>query len=176
MNIKEFSKTRGRNGKGQFVVPLNPSGFDRKKYKKEYHLKHRASRIAKAVEWGRKNKERRKVIKDKWRAKNKERTNFLTRRYLYRRKNAVGSHSPEELNRLFDMFQGNCAYCIGGKATTVDHIVPLTKGGTNNIDNLVPCCRSCNSSKGNKFIGDWRPIMAHTLTRFYGTEKIYGIK
>ena len=34
---------------------------------------------------------------------------------------------------------------------TIDHHVPVSKGGTNNPSNLMPCCRSCNSSKGSKY-------------------------
>lgn len=33
---------------------------------------------------------------------------------------------------------------------TIDHIVPKSMGGTNNIENLRPCCRSCNMLKSNK--------------------------
>lgn len=33
---------------------------------------------------------------------------------------------------------------------TVDHVKPVVRGGTNDPDNLVPCCRRCNSSKGAK--------------------------
>lgn len=33
---------------------------------------------------------------------------------------------------------------------TIDHLTPYNKGGTNDIENLVLCCRSCNSTKGNK--------------------------
>lgn len=46
---------------------------------------------------------------------------------------------------------GNCWYCK--KPTTpyddfqVDHVIPVSKGGANRIDNLVPCCKSCNSTK-----------------------------
>lgn len=42
-----------------------------------------------------------------------------------------------------------CRYC-GGHATTTDHIVPKSKGGTDTWENLVACCRSCNGSKGNR--------------------------
>jgi hypothetical protein len=33
---------------------------------------------------------------------------------------------------------------------TVDHIIPVSMGGTDEIENLVPCCRVCNSKKGNR--------------------------
>lgn len=32
---------------------------------------------------------------------------------------------------------------------TMDHLVPLSKGGRNNRDNLVPCCLECNRKKAN---------------------------
>lgn len=39
-----------------------------------------------------------------------------------------------------------CAYC-GKKATTVDHITPKSRGGTEDSWNLVACCKSCNNKK-----------------------------
>jgi len=42
-----------------------------------------------------------------------------------------------------------CSYC-GKTAKTIDHIMPLSKGGAHRWDNLTPACKSCNSSKGNK--------------------------
>jgi 5-methylcytosine-specific restriction endonuclease McrA len=42
-----------------------------------------------------------------------------------------------------------CRHC-GGRATTADHVVPRSKGGTDALDNLVAACRSCNGSKGNR--------------------------
>lgn len=53
---------------------------------------------------------------------------------------------------------GTCWYC---KRTTnpyddfqVDHIMPVSKGGANRIDNLVPCCKSCNASKGAAIVAE----------------------
>lgn len=43
-----------------------------------------------------------------------------------------------------------CIYCGEAKPLTVDHKIPLTRGGTNNIENIVPACASCNSRKGTK--------------------------
>lgn len=40
-----------------------------------------------------------------------------------------------------------CAYC-GLDANQVDHIIPRKDGGTHDLDNLVACCKSCNSKKG----------------------------
>ena len=41
----------------------------------------------------------------------------------------------------------SCAYC-GGRATTVDHIVPRSRGGRTTWLNTVAACRPCNSGKG----------------------------
>jgi 5-methylcytosine-specific restriction endonuclease McrA len=40
-----------------------------------------------------------------------------------------------------------CQYC-GGPATTVDHVIPLARGGTDDLANLVPACAVCNGRKG----------------------------
>lgn len=42
-----------------------------------------------------------------------------------------------------------CFYC-GRIATEIDHVVPVSKGGTGERSNLVPACRRCNSRKGSK--------------------------
>ncbi|MFZ9922668.1 MAG: HNH endonuclease [Candidatus Nanopelagicaceae bacterium] len=50
----------------------------------------------------------------------------------------------------------SCTYCAG-QFDTVDHIIPLTRGGDNMITNLTPACRSCNSSKSSKLLSEWKP-------------------
>lgn len=49
-----------------------------------------------------------------------------------------------------------CVNCNSHLDLCVDHICPVSKGGTNDIDNLQTLCRSCNSSKGAKSMYEWR--------------------
>lgn len=48
----------------------------------------------------------------------------------------------------------DCVYC-GRPANTVDHIIPKIKGGQDVAWNLVPCCKSCNSSKKDKDLDEF---------------------
>lgn len=48
-----------------------------------------------------------------------------------------------------------CAYC-NQPATTIDHVIPLVRGGTSYEGNLTPACLRCNSAKGRKLISEWR--------------------
>lgn len=51
-----------------------------------------------------------------------------------------------------------CAYCgykERNKEMTVDHIIPLAKGGSDSFYNQIPACRSCNVSKGDKPVRQW---------------------
>lgn len=62
----------------------------------------------------------------------------------------------EELLSELELKDGQCVYCLRG-ANASDHFRPLVKDGLPNgyisdINNLVPCCSECNSSKGKK---DW---------------------
>lgn len=47
-----------------------------------------------------------------------------------------------------------CSYC-DQLATTVDHIIPLARGGTNYEGNLAPACVHCNSSRRDKTLTEW---------------------
>lgn len=45
---------------------------------------------------------------------------------------------------------GVCHYCgkrVGAKALTMDHLVPIARGGTSTPGNVVPACRACNENK-----------------------------
>ncbi len=58
---------------------------------------------------------------------------------------------------VFARTTGLCAYGCRHAATTLDHVVPKSRGGSNDADNLVASCERCNTSKGNKLLHEWRP-------------------
>lgn len=56
---------------------------------------------------------------------------------------------------LCTSYENRCLCCGEIKPLAIDHIIPLSKGGTNTLDNLQPLCKSCNSKKRDKTI-DYR--------------------
>jgi 5-methylcytosine-specific restriction endonuclease McrA len=50
---------------------------------------------------------------------------------------------------------GECVYCGATGNLTTDHLIPRNRGGDDSADNLVLCCKSCNSSRGDKGVFEW---------------------
>lgn len=52
----------------------------------------------------------------------------------------------------------HCTYCGSDEGPFhVDHIVPRSRGGTDDEENLTVACQTCNLSKGDKTLEEWRP-------------------
>jgi hypothetical protein len=68
------------------------------------------------------------------------------RERVYARKRNTQPVAPTLRADLMDLFGGRCAYCPN-PATTIDHLVAVSKGGNSDRGNLVPACASCNSRK-----------------------------
>lgn len=70
----------------------------------------------------------------------------------------VGGLSEAKRRRLLGVWRAQgrtCTYC-GGPGETVDHVVPLGRGGDNYEGNLAPACRACNSAKKDRLLIEWR--------------------
>lgn len=65
-----------------------------------------------------------------------------------REKQAGGKFTDKEWFDLCLQYDNKCLCCREVKKLTADHVIPISKGGTSNIDNIQPLCLSCNSSKG----------------------------
>lgn len=71
---------------------------------------------------------------------------------------------------VWDKTGGQCWYC--GMQTNpfrdfcVDHLVALVNGGSNDLRNLVPCCRACNAEKGTLSLNEFREARGGKALRF----------
>lgn len=85
----------------------------------------------------------------RWRKANPEAFRAQTQRRHARMANAEGTHTAADLKAILKQQRGRCAYCgIDIKTTyTVDHIQPLSKGGSNWPRNIQLTCLKCNTNK-----------------------------
>ena len=57
---------------------------------------------------------------------------------------------------------GRCHYCrraVGAKALTLDHVVPLVRGGRSIRANMVPACKDCNARKQSLLAWEWQAYL-----------------
>lgn len=149
-----------------------------KKNARSAYLRNRDEYIQRASQWKNDNPAKRRSISATWSRNNRARLAVAQRR---RRQNnldayrAVGRRAAairrerELLNdqstpislewwqTLFEIIETKaCVYCGRAPvALTMDHFIPVTKGGKTEIGNLIPCCKPCNSSKSNHDPEEW---------------------
>ena len=80
--------------------------------------------------------------------------------YLGRKYGAVGKYTAAEFRSVIALYGGLCAYCgqppREGYRLEADHAMPLSRGGTNSIENILPACHSCNTSKSDRTSEEFR--------------------
>lgn len=100
------------------------------------------------------NPEKAAAAAKRFRQKNPELMALKTsKRRAIKAKNGIYQISKNEIKRLYEQ---PCSYCPSTEFIEIDHIIPITRGGTHSIGNLTSACRPCNASKGNKYLTEWR--------------------
>lgn len=119
-----------------------------KKYRDANQDKIRA--VTKAYRYA--HKEERAAYAKKYREENLEAVRAATRRWCARLRNAEGRHTGEDVIWLYEGQGGKCYWCnkpLNGEYH-VDHIIPLSKGGSDWPANICCACPFCNISKRDK--------------------------
>ena len=57
---------------------------------------------------------------------------------------------------LFKLYNDKCYNCGSSKNQSIDHIIPISRNGDHGIGNLMTLCKSCNASKKDKTIMEWK--------------------
>lgn len=79
--------------------------------------------------------------------------------------------SKSERQQIHNKCNGHCAYCgceLDYKDMQVDHMIPISRGGADELSNMLPACRSCNHYKATLGVEGFRRYLggiAHRLMR-----------
>jgi len=101
-----------------------------------------------------KNQKRR--IKE-WSTNNKDKCNIICQRRRSRKEQLLNTFTIQQWEATKLYFNNSCAYCGKDLPLEQEHFIALTKGGEYTTNNIIACCRSCNSSKSNKDFFSWYP-------------------
>jgi len=119
-------------------------------YMKAYRAKNKEKLAAQIKAWRERNPEKHKTMRQAWRDEHKAERVHAEGRRRARKKNNGGSHTYEEWIARCEAFKWRCVYCQAEGEMTRDHDMPVSRGGRDSINNIVPACRTCNSSKGTR--------------------------
>lgn len=61
----------------------------------------------------------------------------------------------KQVQRRFDQFDHRCAYCGATGDLHIEHVVPISQGGTHALGNIIPACQGCNFKKAAKEAETW---------------------
>jgi 5-methylcytosine-specific restriction endonuclease McrA len=133
---------------------------------KEYRFLHRNKLLEYDINRYYKNQEMKKEERRKYRNKHPDKVNLTNRKYYashseyreqamerWRKRRIVELNAPgdgftlKQWKELKSEYGHRCAYCNQVKPLQQDHVIPLSKGGRHESNNIVPACKSCNGSK-----------------------------
>lgn len=141
--IDEFTNDKsGENGKGYVCIYCN-----RKR----------------ANKWNRIHPAQAQKRLDKWKSLNPERAKAHGRKGSQKRRahkrHVGGTYILADIEKQYDYQHGLCYWCSSPlKDYQIDHVIPISRGGSNSPDNLVCACTKCNKRKFNKLpYVEWQP-------------------
>ena len=119
--------------------------------------------------WMKENPKRSKEIKKKYADNNKEKIAKKKSKYYKNNPDKWRIYTAKrraivkeaETNYISDkeistLYASPCFYCGETERITMEHLIPLSRGGRHSIGNLAPMCESCNKSKNDKLLVEWK--------------------
>lgn len=135
---------------------------ERAAYTRNYQQEHREERRSYRQRYGVLNRVKLNASLKNWRINNPQKFKIKSAADRSSRRareaNADGFHSSKDVLDQYNRQGGLCYWCGNSlsKDYHVDHIIPLSRGGSNWPENLAISCPTCNLSKGSKLPDEWR--------------------
>ena len=145
------------------------------KQKKTYYQENKEKVKERQKNYYHKNVEDCKRREKVWRKNNPHKKRTINERRRTRERKLPTTLTAKEWKDIKAIFNNSCAYCgmsekehlkVNGELLHQEHFIPLLKGGTHDKSNIIPSCRSCNSSKSNHLFNEWYPKQ-----KYYDKEK-----
>lgn len=123
--------------------------------------KHHARFLATQRKWQRANRDKCRLYESRYFAK---KTGLRTAKNNRRRVRVLAAKTDGTAEAFIKKVRSTallpCNYCgqiISGKTAHIDHMMPLSKGGSHTADNLCAACEFCNCSKCDRTLAEWIP-------------------
>ena len=151
-----YQKNKDREQKKHREYSQKP---ENKENHKEYYQKNKEKCVAQSFQYQKDNPDKFRRNLKKY-AKTEKGKACEQRKDALRRageREIINTLTAGEWLEILKEYKFKCAYC--NKEFTLfdretrDHVIPISKGGDNTKENVVPACKSCNSAKRNKILG-----------------------
>lgn len=157
---KKYNKRRYRENKE-----------DKREYNKKYREENEEYYREYLREYYEENKEHHAEYGKKYRQENPEVSRRKSQRRRARMAKLPHTLTVEEWEKALEFFNHSCAYCgVSDDNIGKEHVIPIVKGGGYTADNIIPACRTCNSSKNTTDMEKW-----YLSYRHYDKEKLNKI-
>lgn len=166
--LERFTKTKqSKDGFGNMCKPCKvkqgqawyQANKERKAAtKRAWRERNKAKIAAQSAAYRQANADKRAAYQRDWQAANPDKVREAVLRRIARRKNATTYViTAKDLRRLMS---SPCAFpgCTTGDPVELDHVIPLSRGGSHGIGNIQPLCRHHNRTKHDK---TWIEYRAH---------------
>lgn len=123
--------------------------------KKRYWLNPERKRAAKRI-YNEANREKVRAGVRDWFRRHPHVSTLAGGRYRARLAKVEDTVTAEQLAEILEFFEHRCGYCLVDlrelpkSLRTWDHMLPIVRGGSNTPENMIPCCKSCNSRKKDR--------------------------
>jgi 5-methylcytosine-specific restriction endonuclease McrA len=125
---------------------------------KQYRIENAEDISEKASEYRQKHKEELRERKRNWSINNRDKNRYYVKKRQAVKNNAeIIDFALKQWLELLEEYDYRCAYC--GESNILlqqDHVCPISRGGNHTKQNIVPACISCNSSKKDRPLEQWK--------------------
>jgi len=144
---------------------------------RQYRLLNKDKIQAKGRLYYEKNKERINAINRQWGKENRVVKAVSTQRYRAKSKSILSTLTKDQWEYIKLQFDNKCAYCGKKAILSQDHFIPQNNYGEHTHNNIIPSCKSCNSSKSIGSFFEWYPkYKYYSKTRERKILKFLGYK